>query len=45
MLIVKIIDMDKIKGLVVGVDDYVIKLFNLLEVMVRVKFLLWCIKM
>lgn len=40
MLIVKIIDMDKIKGLVVGVDDYVIKFFNFLEVMVWVKFIL-----
>lgn len=25
-----------------GVDDYVIKLFNLFEIMVWVKLLLWC---
>lgn len=42
VLFVKMVDMDKIQGLVIGVDDYVIKFFNLLEVMVWVKFLLWC---
>ena len=33
-------DMDKIKGLLTGADDYVVKPFNPLEVMARVKSLL-----
>lgn len=36
-LIVKIEDIDKIIGLILGVDDYIIKLFNLLEVVVCIK--------
>lgn len=37
MLTAKIEDMDKIKGLTVGADDYVTKPFNPLEVVARVK--------
>lgn len=40
MLSAKTADMDKIKGLVTGADDYVAKPFNPLEVMARVKSLL-----
>ena len=40
MLTAKTTDMDKIKGLVAGADDYVTKPFNPLEVMARVKSLL-----
>ncbi|MFU1862638.1 response regulator transcription factor, partial [Enterococcus faecium] len=36
MLTAKTTDMDKIKGLVAGADDYVTKPFNPLEVMARV---------
>lgn len=41
MFSVKVEDMDKILGFMIGVDDYMIKLFNLLELVVRVKVLLW----
>lgn len=37
MLLVKLEDMDKISGLIVGVDDYLIKLFNFFEFIVWVK--------
>lgn len=37
MLTAKVEDMDKIKGLTVGADDYVTKPFNPLEVVARVK--------
>lgn len=37
-LFVKLEDMDKIIGFNMGVDDYIIKLFNLLEFIVWVKF-------
>lgn len=37
MLTAKIEDMDKIKGLTIGADDYITKPFNPLEVMARVK--------
>lgn len=40
MLSAKAEDMDKIKGLLTGADDYVTKPFNPLEVMARVKSLL-----
>lgn len=40
MLTAKTTDMDKIKGLVAGADDYVTKPFNPLEVMARVKSIL-----
>ncbi|MCI1904158.1 response regulator transcription factor [Enterococcus hirae] len=40
MLTAKTTDMDKIKGLIAGADDYVTKPFNPLEVMARVKSLL-----
>lgn len=40
MLSAKTTDVDKIKGLVNGADDYVVKPFNPLEVMARVKSLL-----
>ncbi|SFH85438.1 response regulator transcription factor [Pisciglobus halotolerans] len=40
MLSAKTTDVDKIKGLVTGADDYVVKPFNPLEVMARVKSLL-----
>lgn len=40
MLSAKTTDMDKIKGLISGADDYVSKPFNPLEVMARVKSLL-----
>lgn len=40
LLTAKTTDMDKIKGLVAGADDYVTKPFNPLEVMARVKSLL-----
>ena len=40
MLTAKTTDMDKIRGLVAGADDYVTKPFNPLEVMARVKSLL-----
>jgi DNA-binding response OmpR family regulator len=40
MLSAKTDDMDKIKGLLTGADDYVAKPFNPLEVMARVKSLL-----
>ena len=33
-------DMDKIQGLITGADDYVVKPFNPLEVMARVRSLL-----
>ena len=36
MLTAKTTDMDKIKGLVAGADDYITKQFNQLEVMARV---------
>ena len=45
MLTAKTTDMDKIKGLVAGADDYVTKPFNTLEVMARVKSLLRRTKM
>ena len=45
MLTAKTTDMDKIKGLVAGADDYVTKPFNPLEVMARVKSLVRRIKM
>jgi DNA-binding response OmpR family regulator len=45
MLTAKTTDMDKIKGLVAGADDYVTKPFNPLEVMARVKSLLRRTKM
>lgn len=38
MLFVKSMDIDKIMGLSIGVDDYVIKLFNFFEFVVWVKF-------
>lgn len=37
MLTAKVEDMDKIKGLTIGADDYITKPFNPLEVMARVK--------
>lgn len=37
MLTAKVEDMDKIKGLTLGADDYITKPFNPLEVMARVK--------
>lgn len=40
MLSAKTQDVDKIKGLVTGADDYVVKPFNPLEVMARIKSLL-----
>ena len=40
MLSAKTTDIDKIKGLVTGADDYVAKPFNPLEVMARIKSLL-----
>lgn len=40
LLTAKTADMDKIRGLVAGADDYVTKPFNPLEVMARVKSLL-----
>lgn len=40
MLTAKTTDMDKIKGLIAGADDYVTKPFNPLEIMARVKSLL-----
>ncbi|MDN6626873.1 MAG: response regulator transcription factor [Pisciglobus halotolerans] len=40
MLSAKTTDVDKIKGLVTGADDYVVKPFNPLEVMARIKSLL-----
>lgn len=40
MLTAKTTDMDKIKGLVAGADDYVTKPFNPLEIMARVKSIL-----
>lgn len=40
MLSAKTDDMDKIKGLLTGADDYVTKPFNTLEIMARVKSLL-----
>ena len=40
LLTAKTTDMDKIRGLVAGADDYVTKPFNPLEVMARVKSLL-----
>ncbi|AIM25403.1 response regulator transcription factor [Melissococcus plutonius] len=40
LLTAKTTDMDKIKGLVAGADDYVTKPFNPLEVMARVKSIL-----
>lgn len=40
MLSAKTTDVDKIKGLVNGADDYVVKPFNPLEVMARIKSLL-----
>ena len=45
MLTAKTTDMDKIKGLVAGADDYVTKPFNPLEVMARVNLLLRRTKM
>lgn len=45
MLTARTTDMDKIKGLVAGADDYVTKPFNPLEVMARVKSLLRRTKM
>ena len=45
MLTAKTTDMDKIKGLVAGADDYITKPFNPLEVMARVKSLLGRTKM
>ena len=45
MLTAKSTDMDKIKGLVAGADDYVTKPFNPLEIMARVKSLLRRTKM
>lgn len=45
LLTAKTADMDKIKGLVAGADDYVTKPFNPLEVMARVKSLLRRTKM
>lgn len=45
MLTAKTTDMDKIKGLIAGADDYVTKPFNPLEVMARVKSLLRRMKM
>ena len=45
MLTAKTTDMDKIKGLVAGADDYITKPFNQLEVMARVKSLLRRTKM
>lgn len=45
MLTAKTTDMDKIKGLVAGADDYITKPFNPLEVMARVKSLLRRTKM
>lgn len=45
MLTAKTTDMDKIRGLVAGADDYVTKPFNPLEVMARVKSLLRRTKM
>ena len=45
MLTAKTTDMDKIKGLVAGADDYITKQFNQLEVMARVKSLLRRTKM
>ena len=40
ILSAKTTDMDKIQGLITGADDYVVKPFNPLEVMARVKSLL-----
>lgn len=45
MLTAKATDMNKIKGLIAGADDYVTKPFNALEVMARVKSLLRRTKM
>src|SRR5699024_619458 len=45
LLTAKTTDMDKIKGLIAGADDYVTKPFNPLEVMARVKSLLRRTKM
>lgn len=45
LLTAKSTDMDKIRGLVAGADDYVTKPFNPLEVMARVKSLLRRTKM
>ena len=45
LLTAKTTDMDKIRGLVAGADDYVTKPFNPLEVMARVKSLLRRVKM
>lgn len=40
MLSARSTDVDKIKGLITGADDYVVKPFNPLEVMARIKSLL-----
>src|SRR5699024_981182 len=45
LLTAKTTDMDKIKGIIAGADDYVTKPFNPLEVMARVKSLLRRTKM
>lgn len=36
-LMVRLFDVDKLFGFVVGVDDYIIKLFNLLELVVWIR--------
>lgn len=43
MLIVFDQDIDKLIGLCIGVDDYVVKLFNLVEVVVCVQVVLCCL--
>lgn len=40
MFSVKVEDNDKIMGFLIGVDDYMVKLFNLLEFFVCVKVIL-----
>lgn len=45
MLIVKDEEFDKVLGFEFGVDDYMIKLFSLREVNVRVKVILRCLEM
>lgn len=41
MILVKDGDVDKVLGLGFGVDDYIVKLFFMIELMVRVKVVIW----
>lgn len=36
-LSVKLLDVDKVVGFSIGVDDYIVKLFSIIEFIVRVK--------